>query len=204
MKKWIPREARLWLAVVAMIVAAWFAGYAWGTSGESWGGKLRPSVSLPRSHARGERWDAPATQNFRLILKNNAIVYASLVCGLATAGVWTLVTLSWGVAVLGFAAGVAAKAHVPWRIAFAMFAPHGFIEVLAFAFAAVVGLRCLIAGFGYLRDGRLDIEKGEPPTWALRLAVGLALVVAAAAVEAYVTPRAIRAEIEHAFREGVK
>ncbi len=204
MKKWIPHELRLWIATIALVTASWFAGFAWGSSGDAWGGRLRPTVALPSSHAPGERWDAPPAQNFRLILRNNALVYASLACGLATAGLWTCATLAWVVAMLGFVAGVAAKAHVPWRIAFAMFAPHGFLEVLAFAFAAVVGLRCLVAGFGYLRDGRLPVEKGEPAAWALRLAIGLVLVVAAAALEAYVTPLAIRAEIERAFLQGVK
>ncbi len=192
--RWLPREGWLWLVVALFTAAAFGGGYLWGKSGESLGKGLTPRVDLPVSSGRA--WEAPPSRNFALIFRNNAILYGSLAVGLVTAGLWTLATYGWGVAAIGYAVGLGAKAHVPSRLVWAMVAPHGFLEVLSFAFVAVIGVRLLWVGFEYLRSGKVILVKGEVPAWALRIAVGFCLMAAAAAVEAYVTPKAIRAEIQ--------
>lgn len=196
----LPREGRLWAAVAVFTAASFAAGLLWGRGGEAWAPRLAPNVRLPVS--TGKAWQAPPSKTFAVVLRNNAALYGSLVVGLVTAGLWTLATYGWGVATIGFAVGMGAKAHVPRRLVFAMVAPHGFLEVLSFAFVAVIGLRLLWVGFEYLRSGRVIVEKGEPAAWGVRVAVGLVLMVAAAYVEAYVTPSVIDREIRRMLTEG--
>lgn len=192
--RWLPREGWLWFAVAVFTAASFGGGYLWGQGGESWGKGLAPRVDLPVSSGRA--WEAPPSRNFTLIFRNNAILYASLTLGLVTAGLWTLATYGWGVAAIGYAVGLGAKAHVPGRLVWAMVAPHGFLEVLSFAFVGVIGVRLLWVGFEYLRSGEVILGKGEYAAWGVRIAAGFCLMAGAAAIEAYATPKVIRAEIE--------
>lgn len=193
--RWLPREGWLWLAVVVFTAAVFAAGYLWGKSGESWAPRLTPKVAMP--HRTTADWEAPPSRNFGLIFRNNALLYVSLTLGLVTAGLWTLATYGWGVAAIGYAVGLGAKAHVPARLVWAMVAPHGFLEVFAFAFVAVIGVRLLWVGFEYLRSGKVILVKGEYAAWVVRIALGFCLMAAAAVLESYVTPKVIRAEIQH-------
>ena len=196
--RWLPREGWLWLAVVAFTVVVFVVGYNLGRSGESWAPRVTPQVALPTPTATS--WEAPPSRNFEVIFRNNALLYLSLALGLVTAGLWTLATYGWGVAAIGYAVGLGAKAHVPSSLVWAMVAPHGFLEVLSFAFVAVIGVRLLWVGLEYLRSGRVILVKGEYVAWAVRIAVGFVLMVAAAAVESYVTPEVIRSEIQHMLK----
>ncbi|MEK7867481.1 MAG: stage II sporulation protein M [Planctomycetota bacterium] len=191
--RWIPREGRLWLAVTVFTAAAFAGGYHWGKSGESWGSRLTPKVAMP--HRTTSAWEAPPSDNFGIIFRNNAFLYVSLTLGLVTAGLFTLAIYGWGVAGLGFFLGICAREQVPPRLVFAMAAPHGFLEVLSFAFVGVIGLRVLWIGFEYLKSGRVILLKGEYAAWAIRILIGFVLMSMSAAVEAFVTPDVIRSEI---------
>jgi len=196
--RWLPREGRLWLAVAVFTAAVFAAGYLWGRSGESWSARLTPKVAMPTRTTMA--WEAPPSKNFGLIFRNNAFLYMSLTLGLVTAGLFTLAIYGWGVAAIGFAAGLGAREHTPSNLLWALLAPHGFLEILSFAFVAVIAVRLLWVGFEYLRSGKVLLVKGEYPAWAVRLAVGFCLMASAAAVESYVTPKVIRAEIQHMLK----
>lgn len=191
--RWLPREGRIWILVAAYTFAVFGVGVLWGQSGESWARRLTPTVQLPKG--TGGAWEAPPSKNFGLILRHNAFFYGSLTLGLVTGGLWTLATYGLAVCQLGYLVGLGAREGVPSRLIWAMSAPHGFLEVLSFACVAVIGLRALWVGLEYLRSGRVILVQGEVATWGLRIAAGFCLMTAAAAVEAYVTPKVIRAEL---------
>lgn len=165
---------------------------------------LADRFTLPAELLRFEQLDAALTEQFhqfgfmthegfvRIVLINlRALAVASLL-GVFTFGVMAVVLLMAPIAIVAyFAANVAAAGASVGQFMLALVAPHAVLEIPA---AILAGAAVLELGIALIRPGHAG-SLGERwleglAEWArVGLGVVLPLIIAAAALEVYVTPR---------------
>ncbi len=128
-------------------------------------------------------------QNFRQILLNNLLATVILmVVGACSMGLFVIFNLGWFGLATGMAVAQLEQAGIQGALIWSLLAPHGLLEIPALCISAGVGLRGAwlflryLRGQGMLRDGELS-----QLLWTAGLSLGM--IVAAALVEAYITPQ---------------
>lgn len=119
---------------------------------------------------------------FLHIARQNLMVLCLLVAGALSFGIITAVVLILNGVLLGIEVAVAVWTGVPLLKLWAVLLPHGVIEMGAFLAAAGMGLRSPV---GILVSGRRAVA--ALPLGARRFVLLACLIVAAAAIEAWVT-----------------
>ncbi len=134
-----------------------------------------------------KRLEMPWQDRFVAIAKPNFSCYALFLVGILTMGLEATVHLGY----LGVATGIAVAklttAGVPFGHVLTLLLPHAIFELPGFLLAGSLGFRGGLMFLRYLR-GRLLVVPGEIRRMSFVAAAAFGLLVAAAFVEAVVTP----------------
>lgn len=132
--------------------------------------------------------EAPqATQVLSLILARNLGVYAVLLLGLVSWGLFTVGALLATGLQLGGLLGLASSAGMSTSQMFWLLAPHGTLEVPALVFGGSVGLHGSRLAFRALQRPGGSMDASTRRQLFIFAGVGLTLLVIGAFVEAFVT-----------------
>lgn len=154
---------------------------------------LLPSDAYPDPGEMRERLggnlDLGARETYAIIFKQNTKVFVMLVAGMFLAGLPSIMFLLWfGFQTVGFVlAGPILKGTDP-RILLAFLLPHGLIEIPTFLIAAAVGFRGTLAFHRFLIHNGPLVTPADEESLKRTVALTFLAVVAAAVVEATVTP----------------
>ena len=199
----IPRTFRAHLAYLGLAAGlfALFSLLAYGlvVTDENWAERLSPAAArqattfAEQHQAAGKYFEESAQVvgggNLSAFILSNNVKAAFSAFGLGlTAGLGTILVLFLNGMMLGVFLGIGAT-HGALADMIAVVAPHGVLELSAFAIAAGAGF---VMGFALIAPG--DLTRGESlargARQALRLALGAAvLLVPAALVEGLVSPQ---------------
>jgi hypothetical protein len=164
------------LAALVVFVGGGAVGYV---------GTLGFDARLPIPGDRVAELGSLGATGFVNIAANNWGVAAGTAFGGVALGLPTAVSLGFNGVLIGAIAGVTDP-----RAFLALVAPHGVIEVPAIAIAGGLGFHLAGVGWRSVRGRTSAQEVGAELVFALRVLVGLAVVlVVAAGIEAFVTPR---------------
>ncbi len=154
-------------------------------------GRLKPPVPERDAKLAELRQSAEQDQHahLRKLLLNNLMATAMLlVAGVGSIGLYALFYLGWFGLEIGLAVATLKQAGIANGVIFGFLLPHGLLEVPAFCLAGGVGFRAAWIFARYLRgDGLAREEEVRQMLWTAGVSLGM--IVAAALVEAYLTPR---------------
>ncbi len=184
----LEREGKCLLATVAVCSAPLLIGFVVGylLIASGWY-PVDKEAKQKFEQDISKRLDMPWQDRFAAIAKPNFTCYAVFIVGVFTLGLEAVVHLGY----LGVATGIAVakltSAGVPFGHVAALLLPHAIFELPGFLLAGSLGFRAGLMFLRYLR-GRLLIMPGEVRRMSFVAAGSFGLLVAAAFVEAIVTP----------------
>ena len=128
-------------------------------------------------------------RNFRQILLNNLLATVILmVVGAGSMGLFVIFNIGWFGLATGMAVAQLEQAGIQGALIWSLLAPHGLLEIPALCMSAGVGLRGAWLFVRYLR-GQGMLREGELSQLLWTAGLSLGMIVAAALVEAYITPQ---------------
>lgn len=189
---WIERVlAREWKCLIATLlicaaplVIGFGAGY--GLVASSW---LPVDTGAAETFEKdlAKRLEMPWQDRFVAIAKPNFACFAIFIVGILTLGLEAFVHLGYLGVATGMAVGKLTAAGVPFGNVLTLLLPHALFELPGFLLAGSLGFRAGLMFLRYLR-GRKLILPGEVRRMSFVTAAAFGLLVAAAFVEAIVTP----------------
>ncbi len=172
------------------------------------------SLPVPRSEVGAPESERSGQDLFGFIFRRNLTVFVTLLLGVVTAGLVTVVVLLGNGIAIGQLIGFATATGMSYATVANLILPHGVLELGTLCIAGAVGLRGIRLAFdlgGRGSEGSLDVDAGvggEGPVsfgdgvrrlrLGLVLAFGVGALGLAAAIEAFVT-----IEIAESVRRGM-
>jgi len=178
-------EKQNWTGSFCSAVLVFGIGLAVGVAIADWIGGL-PTEAMPSTGADvfGEAHERSSWELFAFIVRRNMTVFVTLLLGIVSAGIVTIVVLLGNGIALGQLIGFAKGAGMSNADLANLILPHGVLELGALCVAGAVGLRGMRLALG-LRA--LDWRCFKSLRLGLVLLFGLAALSVAAGIEAFVT-----------------